>query len=191
MDSLDFFVWAVIAIGLSEVFFRGPWTVITGFAAIQIAGFLLILTMPKKEIWFLIWVVIANDVIAYFGEKLVSSEELRNHPFPKTSPKKIAEGYLFVIIAGLIMGLGVGNLFSFSIVIQLSTLFVCLLAICGDLLDSKFKRFYGIKDFGDDFFTRKLLCGHGGVYDRFDAIFLVCIGWFIVRLLFLTMDVFS
>ena len=44
----------------------------------------------------------------------------------------------------------------------------------GDLIASKLKREYGIKDYG------KLFPGHGGVMDRFDSVILTCAVFFVV-----------
>ena len=65
--------------------------------------------------------------------------------------------YLFIGLTGLLIGLCVGILATFS-----------------DLIESKAKRKAGIKD------TGALLPGHGGVLDRFDALLLSAPFTFIV-----------
>ena len=53
------------------------------------------------------------------------------------------------------------------IVIMIVTLFASIAGQIGDLVASRFKRTYDIKDFGNIF------PGHGGVLDRFDSSILV------------------
>ena len=180
LDALEFFALVIVAVGLYEILYRYPWTSMSLVAVTHMAGFLLILFFSKGEIWFLIWIVVANDICAYFGGRTLRSEGFKKHPFPATSPNKTVGGYIYGIIAGTTAGVIAASYFGLPFIYQPFALLVCFLAIAGDLLESKFKRFYGIKDSGDDLFTKKLLCGHGGVYDRFDAISAVCIGWFIL-----------
>lgn len=87
--------------------------------------------------------------------------------FKRISPKKSWEG----VIGGLISAIIAGYIFSkfftdfnaikwigFSVVVSVS-------GIYGDLIQSMFKRSLGLKDSG------KILPGHGGILDRFDAVF--------------------
>jgi phosphatidate cytidylyltransferase len=57
--------------------------------------------------------------------------------------------------------------------LTLST-FVAMLALLGDLFESYLKRRVGLKD------TGKILPGHGGFLDRFDSVFFVGVGIFIL-----------
>ena len=68
---------------------------------------------------------------------------------------------------------------------MLKIVIVLLLSICltivsqiGDLIASKLKREYGIKDYGNIF------PGHGGVMDRFDSLILTSAVFFIILALF-------
>lgn len=103
------------------------------------------------------------DTFAYFGGRLWG----RHAVAPRTSPNKTVEGVvvglvcgvLAVALAGVYMDwLTVGDSLVIGVV-------VCAFAYLGDLFESLVKRDVGIKDSGS------LLAGHGGVLDRFDALF--------------------
>jgi phosphatidate cytidylyltransferase len=107
-----------------------------------------------------------GDSIAYFVGNAVGKHKLA----PKISPHKTVEG-------------AIGGFFGMVLVPVLATLWfptymtiwesVGLGAICGifgqysDLTESMFKRDAGVKD------SSNLLPGHGGVFDRFDVLFLI------------------
>ena len=107
----------------------------------------------------LIW---ANDTFAYlFGRKLGKTPL-----FERISPNKTWEG----TVAGIVMTLVTAGMifyFSHSISLMYWIIAACIVAPCaifGDLLESLFKRSLDIKDSG------KILPGHGGILDRFDAV---------------------
>ncbi|MFO7722208.1 MAG: phosphatidate cytidylyltransferase [Bacteroidales bacterium] len=60
----------------------------------------------------------------------------------------------------------------------LGALAVVLFANLGDLAESKLKRLAGVKDSGT------IMPGHGGIFDRFDAILLVVPCWIVLVMLF-------
>lgn len=123
-------------------------------------------------------ICIISDVVAYFFGSKFGKTKL----CPEISPNKTVEGAL----AGLIVSSTIGTLI--AIIPQRYTLFnvlsigpihlkifaiflvfafsflIGIASILGDLIASKFKRSFGIKDFGT------LLPGHGGVLDRFDSL---------------------
>ena len=133
-----------------------------------------------NQIWggrsmaYLFTVTMITDTAAYiFGVKFG-----KHQLAPTISPKKSVEG----AIAGLVFGtlFGVISVFLFQMVkfTELATLWTKILVIgvvalvslilsgtvqLGDLVCSKLKRSYEIKDFGNIF------PGHGGVLDRFDS----------------------
>lgn len=180
---LDILVIMIFLYGMAEIWTRGPLTKWSVIAACHMTGFLLIMLFPKEEVWFLVLTVVFNDVGAYFSGKAVRGGILKKHPFPKISPNKTVGGYIFGIVAGTIAGVVTVNYFQLPALYQLLALIICFLAIAGDLLESKFKRFYGIKDSSEGFATQRLFFGHGGAYDRFDAISLACIGWYGLKLI--------
>lgn len=112
--------------------------------------------------WFLmVWI---NDTGAY----LVGMPLGRHRLLERISPKKSLEG----AIGGLLFALGLAWLFSLYLTALPLGLWLGLAAVVvvfgnlGDLAESQFKRSIGVKDSG------KLLPGHGGLLDRFDAMLL-------------------
>jgi len=110
---------------------------------------------------FLIW---ANDTGAYLFGITMGKHRL----FERISPKKSWEGFAGGVIVSLTFAYLMSNLFD-----QISVehwLVVALLVVVfgtfGDLVESMLKRSKGVKDSGT------ILPGHGGVLDRFDALFL-------------------
>ena len=107
---------------------------------------------------FLIWGV---DSLGY----IVGVKFGKTKLFESLSPKKSIEGavgsLVFAILYSILVFYFTNLSFLFCFILCVST---CILAILGDLGQSKVKRELKIKDFG------KLLPGHGGLYDRFDSI---------------------
>ena len=124
----------------------------------------------------LVWLA---DVSAYFVGRAFGQHRLA----PVISPKKSWEGALgaLVCVALYAAWLHSGSGFSFGSGLWSSMWIAMLLAvvsICGDLLESWFKRAAGVKD------SSNLLPGHGGVFDRIDsliavlAVYAACQVWF-------------
>ncbi|MEX0648625.1 MAG: phosphatidate cytidylyltransferase [Balneolaceae bacterium] len=111
----------------------------------------------------MIW---GNDVFAYFGGKNFGKKPLA----PSISPKKTWEGFWFGFL-GAAVGLFIVWYSAESFPIPLVKVFpviflVSILGPAGDLLASRLKRIAGVKD------SSGLLPGHGGLFDRFDALIL-------------------
>jgi len=111
---------------------------------------------------FLVW---ASDTGAYF----VGSKFGKHRLFEKISPKKSWEGFFGGIALAAITGYFLAHYFT-----ELSTsqwivcgILAAITGTAGDLVESMFKRKAGVKDSG------KILPGHGGILDRFDAYFFV------------------
>ena len=119
----------------------------------------------QPVITWLLLVVIANDVAAYFAGKKLGGER---RMFPAISPGKTPVGYLFGFVSGVLLGTLFSFLLPVSFTIIASLVFSCwvvLFAQIGDLLESYLKRIHAVKDSGS------ILPGHGGVLDRIDAVF--------------------
>ncbi len=105
----------------------------------------------------------AADTGAYFTGRLLGRRPLA----PTISPRKTQEG----AVGGLVWAVGVALLLGLVLDLQagawvqgLLGLLVALLALAGDLVESKFKRAAGVKDAGG------IIPGHGGVLDRLDSV---------------------
>lgn len=144
-------------------------------------------------------IVCFTDIFAY----VIGSKFGRHKLCPHISPKKSVEGAVFGGLIGAVMGTLVyclcfmigHNYESYAIwkiillvlgIFVLSIIISCVSQL-GDLVASKFKRTYDIKDFGN------IMPGHGGVMDRFDSfilsgsftfvlyiILLLCFAWGII-----------
>lgn len=121
---------------------------------------------PKKvlTIFFLVW---SSDTFAYFTGKFLGKSPL----YPALSPKKTLEGLaggtLMAAFVGGILGyywnfMSVGNGLILGILVSIS-------GTAGDLFESALKRSANVKDSG------KLIPGHGGILDRFDAFLFACV----------------
>ncbi len=115
-------------------------------------------------VFFMVW---ASDVFAY----LVGSKIGKNKMFPRISPNKTWEGTFSGVAGAILTGYLCSLLFqqlALSLPFWIGAACICtLFGILGDLVESMFKRSLGIKDSG------KLLPGHGGFLDRFDAFIFV------------------
>jgi phosphatidate cytidylyltransferase len=111
----------------------------------------------------LLGTIVVSDSSQYYIGRVLGRRPLA----PSISPKKTIEGAIggficaaaFMILAGakVLPFVGYGPLFVLG-------LLVVGLGICGDLFESRLKRWAGVKD------SSSLIPGHGGVLDRIDAL---------------------
>lgn len=112
-------------------------------------------------ILFLLLLVVAADVGAYFGGRRFGRHKLA----PQVSPGKTWEGVFGGLAAAAVMaGIGVYWFDVQAPPFILLCAIVTIASIVGDLTESLFKRHAGLKDSGT------LLPGHGGVLDRIDSV---------------------
>jgi phosphatidate cytidylyltransferase len=110
---------------------------------------------------YLLVLIAAADVGAYFGGRRFGRRKLAPH----VSPGKTWEGFAAGMLAAATVGVAGAFLFDmpFWRWLLLCEL-VALVSVVGDLTESMFKRHVGLKDSG------KLLPGHGGLLDRIDSL---------------------
>ncbi|GLQ20290.1 phosphatidate cytidylyltransferase [Algimonas porphyrae] len=176
-------VWAIAALCVATFFAvaerlpRGGtgWTAI-GLPYVILPAVLLILlrgsdvgfdTRGFTQLIFIIVIVIAADVGAYFGGSSIGGPKLA----PKLSPNKtwsgVVCGLIFASVVAVIAGLFIGLPISLSVLLAVP---IVVFSVVGDLLESTVKRRVGIKD------TGTLLPGHGGLLDRLDSLMLAVVG---------------
>lgn len=106
----------------------------------------------------IIW---ANDVFAF----LVGITLGRHRLCERISPKKSWEGFFGGIVAAMGVALLAAHLLGENMYVWAGLgLISALAAVAGDLIESMFKRAAGVKDSG------AIMPGHGGWFDRFDAV---------------------
>lgn len=125
-----------------------------------------------------VWV---NDVGAY----LVGSSIGKRKLFERLSPKKSWEGFFGGFILTIIAGLIFNELTEYKSLIYwiVVSVAVSLSAVFGDLFESMLKRSTGIKDSGN------IIPGHGGVLDRFDALYFAALSIYVVEYIFNQTDI--
>lgn len=110
---------------------------------------------------YLLVLIAAADVGAYFGGRTFGRRKLAPH----VSPGKTWEGFAAGMLAAA--AVAVAGAFMFGMPFW-PWLFICelvaLVSVVGDLTESMFKRHVGLKDSG------RLLPGHGGILDRIDSL---------------------
>ncbi|MDB5036954.1 MAG: hypothetical protein JWQ35_482 [Bacteriovoracaceae bacterium] len=138
---------------------------------VYLTGLFSLLVETQKEcgpqpIWFLFLIVGAADSGAYFAGRAFGKSPF----FQNISPKKTLEGFMGGVVSGVLAAALFREVFSYyghPIPSMAGCLvlgfFLSSVSAFGDLFESMLKRHYGVKDSG------RLIPGHGGVLDRFDA----------------------
>lgn len=138
---------------------------------------------PMHRLALLVFVMLwLNDSGAYIVGSLMGRHKL----CPTISPKKTWEGFIggvvITILGSWIMFKLCPGFFNMEyygvgawMILALSS---CIFGTLGDLLESKIKRTYGVKDSGN------WIPGHGGILDRIDSFLLAFpIAWILMLLL--------
>lgn len=144
------------------ILFGGPAAAGVAYAGLPAVALLWLRALPwgfELVVWIMA-VVIATDVFAYFTGRLIGGRKLA----PKISPGKTWAGLIGGVVAALIIGWLVARHFDLPVWLGFAGGIMAVLAQAGDLFESWLKRRVGAKDSGT------LLPGHGGVMDRVDGL---------------------
>ncbi len=111
--------------------------------------------------FFILWL---NDTGAYFVGSLIGKHKL----FERISPGKTWEGSIGGFVFAMLTAWGLSFVFQQLTAPQwlILAMIIVVTGSLGDLVESMLKRSLGIKDSGT------FLPGHGGLLDRFDAVFI-------------------
>jgi len=130
-------------------------------AAIGLSRLALVEPHGRMLFFYLIVLIAAADVGAYFGGRSLGRHKLA----PLVSPGKTWEGFAAGMAGATVAAAFGAMLFGLPMTTWLAACVpVALLSVVGDLVESMFKRRAGLKDSG------ALLPGHGGVLDRVDGL---------------------
>lgn len=173
--SKDFFIFLAIII---SIIMASEWTEmivkmkdqrkwqIIGLLYIAIPIFMVIkIRFYGSEVLFWMFAVIwSTDIFAFFAGKNLGGPKLA----PQISPNKTWSGLFGGVIASAVIGFLSSFMFSGGVIFFiLTSIFLAIIEQLSDLLESKFKRIFGVKDSGN------IIPGHGGVLDRLDGMMLV------------------
>jgi phosphatidate cytidylyltransferase len=137
-----------------------------GFAFI-LAGVMLMIWIrvaPADGLVTMFWILLlvsATDTGGYFAGRTIGGPKLA----PRVSPKKTWAGLIGGMAAAALVGAGVAVAIGRDgvIAVALVSAGLAVVAQAGDLIVSKAKRKFGVKDSSD------LIPGHGGLLDRLDG----------------------
>lgn len=130
-----------------------------GYAAITIRSADLYLFL------FILAVVLSTDIGAYFIGSKIGKRKLA----PTISPNKTLEGSIGGVVCAFIVAALILQLSDFTYAYSYGTMLIMAVILSatgqfGDLIESAFKRHFGVKDSGH------IIPGHGGILDRFDSV---------------------
>jgi phosphatidate cytidylyltransferase len=130
--------------------------------AVQLAGWGLVTFRIDYGFFWLLWlilVVVMTDVAGYFAGRLFGGPKF----WPKVSPKKTWSGTVAGWVGAALVGFLFQNFTRAGLEIVPLSVLLSIASQWGDIAESALKRRMGVKD------SSQLIPGHGGLFDRFDA----------------------
>lgn len=169
---------------IAVVWFGGLWVLLPFFGAVAlvsiqplsrdqgIAGISIftVLTGSYAFLWmrnmlgfdgilWLVAVIVASDVLGYFAGRALGGPKF----WPAVSPKKTWSGTLAGWAGAVGVGAAMAPVLGVGLWLIPVSVVVAFSGQMGDIAESAFKRRMGVKD------SSHLIPGHGGAWDRFDA----------------------
>lgn len=160
-------VLACIGAAVDAALQRQPWWNLVGvlYIGVALCFFVIIRQRPDEGLEAIIWlilVVVATDTGAYFAGRTFGGPKL----WPRVSPGKTWSGAIGGVVAAALIAWVIGALAGRPLMIgaELTAIFVSVVSQGGDLMESAYKRRFGVKDSGS------IMPGHGGALDRMDGL---------------------
>lgn len=156
---------------------KTPWFMAgAAYVAIPAAALVAIRAEPEFGRAALVWIialVVAADTGGYLVGRTVGGPKLA----PRISPNKTWSGLGGAVVGAAIVGVLTGFMLNHTDVWMLTLISAGLGVVeqAGDLVESAFKRHFGVKD------TSQIIPGHGGVLDRVDGLLAVAVAVWIAN----------
>ncbi|EAR52165.1 phosphatidate cytidylyltransferase [Oceanicola granulosus HTCC2516] len=164
VDRSYFLVFLLIAPLIGGFVARRERVTFAAFAlAIQIAGWGLVVFRGDYGVTWLFWlivVVVVTDIAGYFAGKTFGGPKF----WPKVSPKKTWSGTVAGWLAAGVVGIVFILLTPAGWWLVPVSMLLSFAGQMGDIAESALKRRMKVKD------SSTLIPGHGGLFDRFDAL---------------------
>jgi phosphatidate cytidylyltransferase len=147
------------------------------YVALPAAALVLVRLDPdygRAALFWIIALVVAADTGGYLVGRTVGGPKLA----PRISPNKTWSGLGGAVLGAALAGLCTAFILNHTNVLML-TLISAVLGLLeqgGDLVESAFKRHFGVKD------TSQIIPGHGGVLDRVDGLLAVAVAVLVINL---------
>jgi phosphatidate cytidylyltransferase len=149
----------------------------TAYAALPAAALVSLRSDAEFGTATLVWIialVVAADTGGYLVGRTVGGPKLA----PRISPNKTWSGLGGAVAGAALVGLLTAFILNHTnvLVLTLISAVIGLLEQGGDLVESAFKRHFGVKD------TSQIIPGHGGVLDRVDGLLAVAVAVLVINL---------
>jgi len=144
---------------------------------IQLAGYGLVHFRIEFGLTWLFWlvsIVVVTDIAGYFAGKSLGGPKF----WPAISPKKTWSGTIGGWIGAAVAGILFTLFTNASASIILLSVVISFAGQMGDIAESALKRRQGVKD------SSTLIPGHGGLFDRFDALLGAALFMLVVAVVF-------
>lgn len=157
---------------------RAQWFPLgVAYVAVPAAALVAIRAEPTYGMASLVWIiamVVAADTGGYLVGRTVGGPKLA----PRISPNKTWSGLGGAVAGAALAGLCTAFILNHTNVWMLTSIsaVIGLLEQGGDLVESAFKRHFGVKD------TSQIIPGHGGVLDRVDGLLAVAVAVLVINL---------
>lgn len=142
---------------------------VTGFTLIELRD-----DLGRPVILWLVALVVASDVMGYFVGRSLGGPKF----WPRISPNKTWSGTIAGWFGAAFVGLAFVLLNDDPMYLVILSPFIALAGQLGDIAESWIKRRAQVKD------SSRLIPGHGGVLDRFDALIGAVVAVMLLGLLF-------